>query len=579
MLSISVRVPCDSAAARFGALPSSAPTETLTVPQAPAAADQHPRFARLGTIVLGALLALVAALTPAPALATQKVWSGLGGDANWNTPGNWQGGVAPVGGEDLVFPAVASQLTNNNNLPPNTSFPTITISGSGYTLNGNALQLGNFIIGGQLTANHPSGTTSTVNLPVTGGGTTVIDVTNAGATLVFGNDLNSADTMSKNGAGTAVLQATGTPLAGWVINAGILNLQNGGAMGGNSAIVNAGSTLQVQGGISVPSFVSLASAGAANATGGLESVSGSNTMTGGIALFGNSTFSADPGSTLTVSTNPVQLGAFTLATNVGGAATIASPIRDTGMLIKAGAGVLTLSGTSTYTGLTLVTAGTLLVNGSQPSSSVTVNGGATLGGTGTTGPVTTNGSISPGVGGPGILHSGNTTFNAGSSFAVDLNGATVGIGYDELFAAGTVALTGPTLTVSVGFPSALGNAFTILQSSGVLSGTFAGLPEGSTLASGGRTFRINYTTNTVTLTDVTPAATVTLTVTLTPVGVPTVTATPTATTCILGDINCDGIVDIRDYGIWRQNFGQTNCGNPADLTLIRGFSRKSSPNG
>jgi hypothetical protein len=35
--------------------------------------------------------------------------------------------------------------------------------------------------------------------------------------------------------------------------------------------------------------------------------------------------------------------------------------------------------------------------------------------------------------------------------------------------------------------------------------------------------------------------------------------------CILADINCDSIVDIRDYGIWRQNFGQTNCGNPADL--------------
>src|SRR5438105_356713 len=34
---------------------------------------------------------------------------------------------------------------------------------------------------------------------------------------------------------------------------------------------------------------------------------------------------------------------------------------------------------------------------------------------------------------------------------------------------------------------------------------------------------------------------------------------------LLGDINNDGVVDIRDYGIWRQNFGQTNCGNPADL--------------
>jgi hypothetical protein len=34
---------------------------------------------------------------------------------------------------------------------------------------------------------------------------------------------------------------------------------------------------------------------------------------------------------------------------------------------------------------------------------------------------------------------------------------------------------------------------------------------------------------------------------------------------LLGDISGDGIVDIRDYGVWRTNFGQSNCGNPADL--------------
>src|SRR4051794_31725368 len=34
---------------------------------------------------------------------------------------------------------------------------------------------------------------------------------------------------------------------------------------------------------------------------------------------------------------------------------------------------------------------------------------------------------------------------------------------------------------------------------------------------------------------------------------------------LLGDINNDGIVDIRDYGIWRQQFGATDCGNRADL--------------
>src|SRR5262245_56865650 len=36
---------------------------------------------------------------------------------------------------------------------------------------------------------------------------------------------------------------------------------------------------------------------------------------------------------------------------------------------------------------------------------------------------------------------------------------------------------------------------------------------------------------------------------------------------LLGDINCDGIVDLLDYGLWRQAFGATDCGNPADLNL------------
>jgi hypothetical protein len=26
--------------------------------------------------------------------------------------------------------------------------------------------------------------------------------------------------------------------------------------------------------------------------------------------------------------------------------------------------------------------------------------------------------------------------------------------------------------------------------------------------------------------------------------------------CILADINCDAVVDIRDYGLWRQHFGE-----------------------
>jgi hypothetical protein len=37
-----------------------------------------------------------------------------------------------------------------------------------------------------------------------------------------------------------------------------------------------------------------------------------------------------------------------------------------------------------------------------------------------------------------------------------------------------------------------------------------------------------------------------------------------ATPQLPGDFNGDGIVDVLDYGVWRQNFGATNCGNPAD---------------
>jgi len=36
-------------------------------------------------------------------------------------------------------------------------------------------------------------------------------------------------------------------------------------------------------------------------------------------------------------------------------------------------------------------------------------------------------------------------------------------------------------------------------------------------------------------------------------------------TNILGDADNNGIVDIRDYGVWRHQFGATGCANPADF--------------
>jgi MYXO-CTERM domain-containing protein len=506
-----------------------------------------------------------AALTPQPALAATKFWSGLAGDGNWATGGNWDGGTPPVAGDDLVFPLGIGQMTNND-FPPGTTFNSITIAASGFTLNGNAVTLSS----GGIQANYSA--TSTINLPISGNGTP-INVVQTGSTLVFGGSINDVGGPVKHGLGTAVLLAPGVA-NGWLVATGILNVQNGGALGAIGVVVQSGATLQVQGGITVPTGIGLSGGtGAANTTGAVQSVSGNNTLTGGLIFAHDSTVSADAGATLTISMTPVgtEISGVTLTFNAIGTITVSSEVQGTQpvtALTKTGAGTLTLSGPNTYTGPTTVSAGTLLVNGNQPSSAVTVASGATLGGTGTTGPVTVSGIVNPGVAGPGVLHTGNTTFNLGSTFAVDLNGTTAGSGYDELFASGAVTLTGPTLAVAVGFPSATGNTYTILQSTGTLSGGFLGLGEGATFPSGGRSFRINYAVNSVTLTDVTPAPTATSTPTVSPTppaGAATATPTPPPGGCILGDINCDGIVDIRDYGIWRQNFGQTNCGNVADL--------------
>src|SRR5205807_1898590 len=75
-------------------------------------------------------------------------------------------------------------------------------------------------------------------------------------------------------------------------------------------------------------------------------------------------------------------------------------------------------------------------------------------------------------------------------------------GYDLLNANGNVNLGGSTLNVSVvsGYTPTVGNTFTIIASSNDISGTFAGLAEGSTLTASNQDFTISYLNHNVTLT-------------------------------------------------------------------------------
>jgi fibronectin-binding autotransporter adhesin len=201
-----------------------------------------------------------------------------------------------------------------------------------------------------------------------------------------------------------------------------------------------------------------------------------------------------------------------------------------GEFIKAGTGTLTLSGNIPYSGTTAVQAGTLLVDGSQTSSLVALAGG-TLGGTGSVGPITASGgTLAPGQS-PGILSSGGVSFAPAASFAVELNGTTVGTQADQLSVAGGVSLGGATLSVSLGFSPLLGTIFTIVNNDGadVVTGTFAGLPEGAVLTASGVPLQVGYaggSGNDVTL-RVLASPTPTNTPTATPTSTPTATATPT----------------------------------------------------
>jgi len=234
------------------------------------------------------------------------------------------------------------------------------------------------------------------------------------------------------------------------------------------------------------------------------------TITASLGVNNNQAWTNNSGNLFTVSAANISLSGNALTVNGTGNTLISSIISGIpagSTLTKDGSGTLTLTGTNIYTRGTTVSDGTLLVNNTAGSGtgtgSVTVsNAGTTLGGTGTmTGAVTVNAgaNIAPGSGGnnTAILNTGALTLASTSNFRVDINGTTVGSGYDQLnVATGGVTITGSNLVVTVGTTLSLGQTFTILNkvAGGAITGTFAGIPQGGTVvASDGTVFSVSYT--------------------------------------------------------------------------------------
>ena len=174
-----------------------------------------------------------------------------------------------------------------------------------------------------------------------------------------------------------------------------------------------------------------------------------------------------------------------------------------GALVQVDAGTLLLPASATNF------SGTLRLNGGKLD--VTFGGalnvaGGTLDGAGTVGPnLFSGGTISPGVGGAGLMgFSSGLNLNSNVTLVIDGTGPVAGVSYDALSVTGAVVLANANLQITAlpNFPA--GTTFTLINNdvADAVSGTFAGLPENSQLTVGAQSFRIHYvggTGNDVTL--------------------------------------------------------------------------------
>ncbi len=300
----------------------------------------------------------------------------------------------------------------------------------------------------------------------------------------------------------------------------ILDNSSGGTLGAGP-----GSTLAISGAVSGGDL----STGASGLTGTVDLSNGANDFTGTTSVaYGtlqDGVANALPtGTTLNVASGATfDLNGY--AQQIAGAGSDAGAITDSGtaadftvgnlqaddavgetlsgsmnLVVDGHDHTLTLSGTDTYTGTTTVASGALDVTGSL-ASAVTASSGATLEGTGTVrGANGGGGVIEPGDVGSheGTLtsSSGADLSTAGSALTVVIGGTSAGT-YGQLAVnSGTVNVAGASLDVSFssGFTSAAGDTYDILAnaSGSPITGTFAGLPNGGTMAVDGRTLKISY---------------------------------------------------------------------------------------
>ncbi|MEZ4736529.1 MAG: tandem-95 repeat protein [Caldilineaceae bacterium] len=189
--------------------------------------------------------------------------------------------------------------------------------------------------------------------------------------------------------------------------------------------------------------------------------------------------------------DPFTFSATTLTTAGAGDQTLAEAdsvtVGNNDLNAGAGQAILLAGGAFVTTGNGAIQNNTTVMADASLMGNGVVNGAVT---------VQSGGELAPGAS-PGLINTGAVTFQAGAVFSAEINGVTTaGTDYDQINVTGAVAIDPAVTLVATGTVTGTNGGDTVLlinnDGSDAVIGSFAGLPDGTTMAVNGQDFRIHY---------------------------------------------------------------------------------------
>ena len=288
----------------------------------------------------------------------------------------------------------------------------------------------------------------------------------ANDTLFAGSIAGSGGALIKQGSGTLVLTGANSYSGGTRIDAGTLQVGDGGTLG-TGAVVDNGTLVFDRS--DAPDFAGAISGSGAlvKQGGGVLTLAGANSYGGGTTI----TAGTLRGDTASLQGDIVDNGALVFAQAGDGG--YAGRLSGSGSLGKTGAGTLTLGGDShAYAGMATVDAGGLAVDGTLGGTLV-MGAGTRLSGNGTLGSLDLAGTLAPGHSIGTLSAGGDVTIRSGAAYEVETDAA----GHSDLLAVTGHAMLqgGSVLNLAQDGSYAANTTYTILTAAGGVDGQFAGV--------------------------------------------------------------------------------------------------------